>query len=87
MCQGVVNIPVNQDLIVEINPQKNIRKDQIQEEDTLVKHQELKHQDHIAGQEKKILHTEDQEIEKGNQEITVVILQILQHQYANQDHL
>ena len=38
MYQGVVNIPVNQDLIVEINPQKNIRKDQIQEVDTLVKH-------------------------------------------------
>ena len=72
MYQGVVNISINQDLIVEINPQKNIRKDQIQEE----------------GLEKKILHTEDQEVEKENQEdITVVILQMLRHQYPNQDHL
>ena len=67
---------------------KNIMKDQIQVEDTLMKHQELKHQDHIVGLEKKILHTEGQEVEKGNQEdITVVILQMLQHQYPNQDHL
>ena len=65
------------DVIVEINQHKNIRKHHIQKE-----------QDHVAGQEIKLLQMEDQEVEKENQEhITVAIVQILPHQYPNQDHL